>query len=222
MSGSTITAKLKKLPRDTLFLLIIADFYLFGLIFHAIPFTLPYMLLLTPAVLLIFGVMGLYPLMKEGRRNIWIWGAVTYIVTLSLEIIGVRTGKIFGAYQYGDVLGLQLAEVPLVIGFNWVIVVLGGARFSERLTASPLLSALIVGVMCVLYDYALEPVAISLNYWQWEGGDIPLQHYAAWFLIAAAATWIYRKLGITADSRLPEWYVGVQFIFFIGLQLLVV
>jgi bisanhydrobacterioruberin hydratase len=222
VSGSAIVAKLKQLPRDTLFLLIIADFYLVGLIFHAIPFTLPYMLLLTPLVLLVFGILGVYPLIKENRRRIWAWAAVTYAVTLSLEIIGVQTGKVFGAYYYGDVLGLKLAEVPLVIGFNWVIVVLGAVRFSERITKSPLVAALFVGVVCVVYDFALEPVAIGLDYWQWEGGHIPLQNYAAWFVIAAAAAWAYRRLGLTADTRLPEWYVAVQFIFFIGLQLLVV
>lgn len=222
MSGSAIFAKLKQLPRDTLFLLIIADFYLVGLIFHAIPVTLPYMLLLTPLVLLVFGVLGVYPLIKEGRRRIWAWAAATYAVTLSLEIIGVQTGMVFGSYYYGGVLGLKLAEVPLVIGFNWVIVVLGAARFSERVTKSPLLAALLVGAVCVVYDFVLEPVAIGLDYWQWEGGHIPLQNYAAWFLIAAVAAWFYRRLGLTADSRLPEWYVGVQFIFFIGLQILVV
>ncbi len=222
MSGLTIVAKLKKMPRDKLFLLIIADFYLFGLIFHTIPFTLPYMLLLTPLVLLVFGVMGLYPIIKENRRSIWVWAVITYLVTLSLEIIGVQTGKIFGAYQYGDVLGLQLVDVPLVIGFNWVIVVLGAARFSERITRSSFLGALIVGTICVVYDFALEPVAIGLNYWQWAGGDIPFQNYLAWFLIAAVAGFVYRIFGMTAETRLPEWYVGVQFIFFIGLQVLVV
>lgn len=222
MSNSRLILKLKQLPQDTLLLLIIADFYLFGLIFHAIPFTLPYMLLFTPVVLLVFGVLGIYPLIQERRRTIWIWAAATYIVTLSLEIIGVHTGKIFGAYYYGDVLGLQLAEVPLVIGFNWVIVVLGATRFSERITTSPLLSALIVGAVCVVYDFALEPVAIGLNYWQWTGGHIPLQNYVAWFTIAAVAAWAYRRLGLTAETRLPEWYVGVQFLFFIGMQLLVV
>jgi len=217
-----IVVKLKDLSRDQLSLLIIADFYLVGLILHAVPATLPYMLLLTPLVLLVFGVLALFPLAREGRKGVWLWALITYVVTLSLEIIGVQTGKVFGAYQYGEVLGLQLAEVPLVIGFNWVIVVLGAARLSERLTASPLLSALIVGAVCVVYDYALEPVAIGLDYWQWEGGHIPLQNYAAWFLIAALAGWVFRKFRITAETCLPEWYVGIQFIFFIGLQLLVV
>ncbi|MFW6208239.1 MAG: carotenoid biosynthesis protein [Spirochaetota bacterium] len=222
MSKSALVTKLKQLPQDTLFLLIIADFYLVGLIFHAIPVTLPYMLMFTPLVLLVFGVLGVYPLIQERRQRIWIWAAVTYLITLSLEIIGVHTGKVFGAYYYGDVLGLKLADVPLVIGFNWVIVVLGAARFSERITGSPLLTALLVGGICVVYDFALEPVAIGLNYWQWTAGHIPLQNYAAWFLIAAVAGWAYRRMGLTAETRLPEWYVGVQFIFFIGLQLLVV
>ena len=222
MGTTSMLLKLKQLPQDKLLLLIIADFYLFGLIFHAIPFTLPYMLLFTPVVLLVFWVVGLYPLIRERRTAVWVWALITYLVTLSLEIIGVQTGRVFGAYEYGDVLGLQFMEVPLVIGFNWVIVVLGASRLSERLTPSPWLAALFVGAVCVVYDYALEPVAIGLNYWQWDAVHVPLQNYVAWFVIAAVASWVYRTAGITAQTRLPEWYVGVQFVFFIGLQIFVV
>lgn len=222
MAHSTGLDKLKQLPQEKLLLLIIADFYLFGLIFHAIPFTLPYMLMFTPLVLLIFGLLCLYPAWKEKNSSLWIWAGLIYVATLSLEIIGVQTGAVFGQYAYGPVLGLKVLEVPLVIGFNWLIVVLGAVRFSERFTSSPLVAALFAGAVCVLYDYVLEPVAIGLDYWQWRGGDIPLQNYAAWFLIAAAAAWAYRFFRIRIRTKLPVWYVAVQFLFFVGLQLFVV
>ncbi|MGC9311873.1 MAG: carotenoid biosynthesis protein [Sediminispirochaetaceae bacterium] len=222
MTKTSLLDKLKKMPREKLLLIIICDFYLFGLIFHAIPATLPYMLLFTPLVLLVFGVLTLYPAWLEKNRSLWIWVVATYAVTLALEIIGVKTGAVFGEYHYGPVLGLKFMEVPLVIGFNWVIVVLGSARLSERITRHPLGAAVIVGAICVVYDYALEPAAIGLDYWKWHSVEVPLQNYAAWFIIAAAATWAYRRFRIEMKSYLPAYYVAVQFIFFIGLQLFVV
>jgi len=215
-------SRLKNMPREKLLLLIISDFYLFGLIFHSIPATLPYMLLFTPLVLLLFGILTVYPAWLEKNRKLVLWTLCTYLITLALEIIGVKTGKVFGEYHYGPVLGLKFMEVPLVIGFNWVIVVLGSVRLTEKITSQPLIAGLIVGLICVIYDYALEPAAIGLNYWVWHAGDIPLQNYAAWFLIAFAAAWVYRAIKVEMKSILPAYYVAVQFIFFLGLQLFVV
>jgi len=213
---------LREMPRERLLILILSDLYLFGLIFHAVDFTLPYMLLLTPLVLLACGVAAIYPAARERSRSLMIWALVTYLVTLTLEIVGVKTGMVFGEYHYGPVLGLKFLGVPLVIGFNWLIVVLGAVRLTEKITPSPLLSGLLVGVMCVIYDYALEPVAIGLDYWQWHAGHIPLQNYMAWFVIAAVAGWAYRFFHVKMESQLPVWYVGLQFLFFLGLQIFVV
>ena len=211
--------KLKNMPREKLLLIGISDIYIVGMVLHVFAVTRPYMLLFTPVVLLVFGILALYPAWLDGDRRLWIWMTAAYAVTLTLEIIGVKTGRVFGAYHYGPVLGLKLAGVPLVIGFNWVIVVLGAVRISEKITPRPVIGAVLTGTLCVLYDYVLEPVAIGLDYWQWHTVQIPLQNYAAWFLIAASAAWTYRILRIEIKSTLPSYYVGVQFLFFIGLQL---
>jgi len=222
MSKFTLLERLKSMPREKLLLLIICGFYLFGLIFHIIPFTMSYMLLLTPLVLLVFGVLTLYPAWMEGNSRLWLWAACTYVITLALEIVGVKTGRIFGAYHYGPVLGIKVLEVPLVIGFNWLIVVLGAVRMSEMISSKPLVSGVLAGAVCVVYDYALEPAAIGLDYWKWHSAGIPLQNYLAWFLIAAMSAWVYRHFRIGMVSVLPMYYVAVQFIFFIGLQLFVI
>ena len=48
------------------------------------------------------------------------------------EAVGVRTGAIFGAYSYGDVLGARLLAVPPVIGFNWTLTLLGALLLGRR------------------------------------------------------------------------------------------
>jgi len=219
MSKKQFLEKIKEMPREILYLVLIADIYLVGMVLHAFSVTLPYMLLFTPVILLLFGLLALYPAWLEGNRRLLIWILVTYAITLFLEIVGVKTGIVFGSYHYGPVLGLKVGEVPLVIGFNWVIVVLGFVRLSERITDSAVIGGLLTGALCVAYDYVLEPVAIGLDYWQWHGPVIPLQNYIAWFLIATAAAWVYRFMHIRMQSNLPTYYVGIQFLFFIGLQL---
>jgi hypothetical protein len=49
-----------------------------------------------------------------------------------------------------------------------------------------------------MFDWIMEPVAIRLDYWTWAGGDIPMQNYFAWFVIATVSAFAYRKLVSTA------------------------
>jgi putative membrane protein len=199
-------------------LLLIALFYGFGILFHLLPATRDYMPMLTPYVLYGLGAVVLYPVLRERRREVLLWAAATFLLTFTLEAVGVATGLIFGTYRYGEVLGARIAGVPPVIGFNWVLVLLGCLRGMQRLTASPAVTALLTGAAAVIFDLVLEPVAVGLGYWSWQGGTIPLQNYGAWFLIAAAAGWAYRKGGLQLSSTIPAGYVMIQFAFFIGLR----
>jgi putative membrane protein len=45
------------------------------------------------------------------------------IVSYALEEIGVRTGMIYGAYHYGDLLGMKLGHVPLLIPLAWFMMI---------------------------------------------------------------------------------------------------
>ena len=40
-----------------------------------------------------------------------------------IEVIGVKTGFIFGSYYYGAAMGIKILAVPLLIGLNWSILV---------------------------------------------------------------------------------------------------
>ena len=201
--------------------LLIAYFYLMGLIFHAVPFTFPYMLMLTPYFLALVGILVFLPLIKNRNWPVVVWCAGTYAITFALEVVGVKTGVIFGSYQYGDVLGLKLGGVPLVIGFNWVLIILGGVIFSRRFVQNAFLSALIVGAIAFLVDFILEPIAIRLGYWQWSGGVVPIQNYVSWFGIAFLSALVFNLVKLKTATRLPMYYVAVQGGFFIALRFII-
>ena len=208
--------------RDTWMILFFSIMYLVGAAGHAWDVTFPLMLQLTPWILLFLGLLVFLPVIQEGRWNVVAWALVVYLVTLSLEILGVKTGLVFGSYVYGESLGLSLLEVPLVIGFNWVLVVLGAVLISRSWIKNPAAASLGAAVLCVLFDYILEPVAISpaLDYWQWAGGDIPLQNYAAWFFIAFLAALAFNRWGLRVDRLVPRAYFGIQLLFFLLLRIL--
>ena len=198
---------------------ILADFYLMGFIFHLIPFTLNFMPILTPFVLLLSGIMILFSVKKDLNLSSFICLAVIYILTYFFEAIGVATGRIFGDYSYGGSLGIKLLNVPLVIGFNWLIIIFGLYTGLKKLKIPQTTVPFLTAFLAVVFDFIMEPPAVALDYWSWAGGIIPIQNYIAWFLIALLCAWLLRIFRIETGSRLPVIFVSIEFMFFILLRI---
>lgn len=190
-----------------------------GVIGHIIPNFISLMIFLTPFTLLLTGSVTIYFSFQERNTKLIAWGIIVYILTFSLEVIGVKAGYIFGSYYYGDVLGFKLFDVPLIIGFNWVVIILGAIGIASRIHKSAFQIALLTGTFAVLFDLMLEPVAIKLGYWKWQEGFIPLQNYYAWFAIAFFSSLFGSKLKLDLEDSLFTSYFLIQFIFFILLSI---
>jgi bisanhydrobacterioruberin hydratase len=186
---------------------------------HLIPALRPAMISMTPALLLGMGLLVLYFPMKENGKPIAYWIIGLYIVTFTLEAIGVATGIIFGAYSYGASLGFRIFDVPLIIGFNWVVVILGSLATSSLITRHPIFRIILTAVIAVVFDVVLEPVAIQLDYWQWEGDTIPFRNYAVWFVISLSAAGVFIASGLRTTDRKIIHYLIAQLSFFIVLAL---
>ncbi len=173
------------------------------------------MLLLTPGTLLLTGLIVLFYSYKSSTNNFLLWAAFTYIITFILEVVGVKTGMIFGEYNYGSTLGIKLFDVPLIIGFNWVFVILGSIAISRLMTDNIFLSSIISAFIAFIFDLILEPIAIKLDYWSWSEGIIPIQNYLAWFVIAFIASVFFLKLNLKLRSDISIHYFFIQLVFFI-------
>jgi putative membrane protein len=178
------------------------------------------MLTLTPFVLLVFGLVVL--LRTSGRDYKFLnWCLVAYIFTFLIEAMGVHSGLIFGAYHYGNTLGIKLLKVPVVIGFNWVIVVLGAISIARKITHDRILCAILAALFTVIFDIPLEIVAVNLDYWQWVPGFAPFQNYVAWFVVAFAVALSFNYFKLEARGNIIIHYFFVQFFFFILIDLLI-
>jgi bisanhydrobacterioruberin hydratase len=219
--------------------LILAFFFLVGVFGHWWNPAVGLMRILTPWVLLIAGLVVFLPFWRRAGVRGRVWILVTYLVTFLLEVVGVETGAVFGTYEYGHVLGAHVLRVPPIIGFNWVLVILGFLRGAQCIVdrngqVSPAsskgwLRSVVIGAAvllpaagALLFDYIMEPVAIALEYWIWDGAAIPLQNYLAWFFIAFGASAAFRLLSLRIETKLPLYYTLIQALFFLALYPLVV
>lgn len=150
------------------------------------------------------------------NRKMISWFAFAFAISFVLEIIGVKTGLIFGKYEYSDVLGVKMFGVPLIIGLNWIFVTAGAIKIADLLKIkNPFLPAFLT----VLFDFILEPAAVFLNYWQWENSVIPMQNYAAWFIISLIIVIIFRKMEIKETNILFADFFLAQILFFAGIRI---
>lgn len=74
--------------------------------------TTPFFLLLLPLPLLILEY-------KAGKVKLIRFFLIFALITFIIEVVGVKTGLIFGRYHYLDRLGIALFNVPLLIGILW-------------------------------------------------------------------------------------------------------
>ena len=208
--------KLRKYPVVTV--AVISFYYLVGIIGLSLEITQPLFSALVPFTLLC-SLFFLWLFHENPGRKIYISGLVIFLLGFLVEAAGVNTGVIFGEYVYGRTLGFKLWETPLMIGVNWLLLIyscwaLTGIFFTNRYARYLLGSALMV-----IYDTALEPVAIRLDMWSWPAGEIPLQNYLGWFL-ASLVMFIVLDLSnrVIKNKIAPALFI-IQFIFFIVLRI---
>lgn len=192
----------------------VAVFYLVGTAGMLIPFSfslfkdlIPLALLLSAAVLVLFHEGNVY-----GKTVLFFIGI--FILGFFVEVAGVNTGLIFGSYRYGDSLGKQWLNTPLMIGVNWCLLVYMSASVTRHLKMNRFLETPLAALLMLGYDVVLEQVAPKTDMWFWAENRVPLQNYAAWLVIALAFQAFLRIFRIPVRNKLALTILLVQFLFF--------
>lgn len=143
-----------------------------------------------------------------------------YVGGYLIEWIGIKTGVIFGEYEYGEGLGFRVDGVPPIMGVNWLLLVYSVTHIIRRITMNKWLIAALGASLMVIYDLFLEPAAINYNFWDWHTDTIPIQNYIAWW-IGGFVFISYLNFAITNWTKNPlaEAIFWLQLIFFVCLYL---
>jgi uncharacterized membrane protein len=132
------------------------------------------------------------------------WALIVIVFAFLVETVGVHTGFPFGAYHYNGHFGPALATVPFTIPLAWHVVVTNTLFIARtRVRRGPrLLTAACTGLLSTAYDFVLEPFATrAKHYWTWQGGSVPLENYAAWFVLSTVLVAAFAPATGAARSR---------------------
>lgn len=214
-------------PSEKVVSLFLMRFYIVGLIGFALPILRPVFKLLTPYALFFSLLLILfYELTANRKRKVnyfLLYVGVVYVVSFAIEVIGVNSGVLFGHYQYGDTLGVKVAHTPLLIGVNWVVLALGAASISNRLSSVlgfsetryiEVLFRIVTGVfLMVLVDIVLERVAPWMDMWSWQTVRVPGRNYLMWILLSFLFQGYYVLAKIQQRTRISANLFIMEFFF---------
>ena len=192
---------------------IVILFHLVGSIGLAIPDSKSYFLSLSSYNLLLSFIIVIVSSQVKSLR-FYIFILFVFLTGYFVEWIGVHTHYLFGNYKYGSNLGFKILDIPLIIGVNWVVLILVSHSISLKIVQHNIFTPIIASLLMVGLDFLIEPVAIKSDYWSWENNQIPLYNYVCWFLISLLIHIVYQKNKLTEQNSVYNCLYIVLVVFF--------
>jgi putative membrane protein len=207
----------KKMAVLILSILQLVGIYGFVVSWEAVIRLTPVNLLLQTGVLVYFGF-------KDGGSRLLVYALIGWTCGFLIEAIGVNTGWPFGNYTYHEVFGLKLFETPLLIGANWIILLIGSASLMNTLLGKKVHFVIIItlgALAMTILDFIIEPVAIEYRFWTWDKSSIPLSNYLSWFGVSFVLLWIKRILLPDFKSNIANVIFILHLIFFLVINIFI-
>lgn len=189
-------------------------FYAVGIVGISIPSTQTYFLSLSPLNLLLsFAVLVLA--LEKNHRNAALFFLFCFSVGIIVELIGTKTGWLFGNYWYGSNLGPKFLGVPFLIGINWWVLVVCSASIIQFLPKlSTAWKAIFASALMTSFDALMEPIAMQCDFWQWENNHIPVYNFICWFLISLPLHFLYFKFKLVETNKVYPALFLIMTVFF--------
>jgi len=169
--------------------------------------TTPFVLSLTLLILLINHDLS------DNKSKIGL--TLIFFLGLIVEILGVNYGLFFGEYSYGANFGPKIYEVPYVIGFNWVLLIISTGSLSHKLIkGKEIYKILFASSLMVLIDLLMELSAPKLDYWEFVISPVPFSNYLWWFIFSICFQYIFFKTVKSKEYNLSSNILVIQFLFF--------
>jgi bisanhydrobacterioruberin hydratase len=189
-------------------------FFSVGIVGMALPWTREIFIRLVPLTFVVCLVILGMSDHTQNKKLYWVSGVI-FITGWLVEAIGVNTGVLFGQYGYSLTMGPAIFGTPLVMGLSWLIMLYLTVTVVQGVTMHPFYKPLLAAVLMVVFDFLLEPAAIWMKMWFWEGGKVPMMNYITWFLVSFLLASLFSWLKIRVRNRLALNLYVAQMVFFV-------
>jgi putative membrane protein len=188
-------------------------FYFFGLLGMSLEAYRDLFLTFTPLNLFITLIV-FYKVNQDTSKKFIVLSFLVFLIGFSVEAIGVATGILFGNYAYGNPFGFKIFDTPLMIGVNWLFLAFCSHGIVQSFTKKALWLILLPAIIMTSLDFLVEPVAMKLDFWNWENDIIPIQNYVMWFITSIFIHGLIYFFRPKINTKISFVIMSVQVIFF--------
>jgi uncharacterized membrane protein len=173
----------------------------------------PFMKVLMPIVFVVVACAASYLTYGLSIRNV---GAVLAVLLMifTVQASGAGFGFPFGDYAYTNALGPKFLDVPLVIPFLWLAVLVASWSAADRMLRYK--HVVIAALVVTAFDAVLEFAADSLDLWHWQGGMPTELTFISWFAVSYLGLSMLKRFAIEKESNpiVPHLLI-VQLLYFV-------
>lgn len=145
---------------------------------------------ITPLIMVTIGVCALVLSYRLSSRMVGAVVAVLIIIFLC-EASGANFGFPFGDFAFTDLLGPKVLDVPLLILFTWLAILIPAWAAAGKFLRYK--HVVVASIVVTAFDAVLEFSADSLDLWHWKKGLPTELNFISWFGIAYVSFSILRK-----------------------------
>lgn len=153
---------------------------------------------------------------SKGWKKALGFTVVSFVISWFVEFIGCNYGWWFGDYAYTPVLGYAIGNVPVLIVFSWEALIYPSLLIVDDMMEHPtvrlsrgqwlakiFLASAATGLVATTWDLMGDPVAIHLNWWQWDfggaympelAGGVPFSNMWGWAGAVFIISFLYKCL----------------------------
>ena len=182
--------KLGKFNRQSALLTGLYALFVMGALLNIIGrsrFPLP---LVTPLVMAFVGIGAVVLTYERSVRTTVTVAGAAFFVFLS-QVVGANLGFPFGDIAYTSQLGPKVFDVPLIIPFAWLAILVPAWVAADKILRFR--NVIVAAIIVTACDAVLEFAADSLDLWHWRGGLPTELNYISWFGVSYVALTILEK-----------------------------
>jgi len=146
-----------------------------------------------------------------GMRDAILLFVVLGVLALVIETTAIITGFPYGHFGYSDLLGHRLfGMTPWTVFLGWTPLVLAAYAIAARLVVEARLWAVrivLLSVVLVIFDLVLDPGAVKIGFWRYEGGGffygVPLSNFLGWIFSGVIAAVVIEIFTAVRKPLLP-------------------
>ena len=143
-----------------------------------------------------------------GRRDAIALFAIFGVLALLIETSAIVTGFPYGHFGYSGLLGYKLfGYTPWTVALAWTPLVLAVYAVARRTVGNAILRIVLIAVFLVVFDLVIDPGAVKIGFWRYEGGGqfygVPVSNFIGWIFSGVIAGIVIEIFAAVRKPLLP-------------------